>query len=123
MRLTVPITGTVLVEGPLSTLVGDENDPVRLIPINLGNVSWVAVSVDLKNEVMEIEVSPAEHIAEDTGEVDERDEPIYTLRPTTEQEKTALLDYAKDLVMDNTKDELFAMTKSPRLKRPFKEKK
>ena len=115
MRLTIPLTGTVLVEDPLT---GDDKDPVRPVDIDLGNVSWRIVSIDLKNEVMEIEVEPAEEVSENTGQVDREGYPIYERRKTTEQEKMALLQHAQDLVINHTKDELYRISKCARLKRP-----
>lgn len=120
MRLTIPLTGTVLIENPLS---GDDNDRVRPIDLNLGNVSWTMVDVDLENEVMVIEVSPAEEIDEPTGEEDGEGNPIYIRRSATEEEKIGFLQHAQDLVMNHTKDELYEMSRCSRLERPFKEKK
>lgn len=123
MRLTLPLTGTVLVEGSVwgdGKLSGDPDDPIRPIDIKLRNVSWTMVDVDLENEVMVIEVKPAEMIEEDTGEVDGEGHPVRRGRPTTQQEKVAFLQVAKDLVEGHTKDELYTMAKAPRLKRPFK---
>ena len=123
MRLTIPLTGTVLVEGSVwgdGLLQGADNDPLRPVPIGLGNVSWTMVDVDLDNEVMIIEVSPAEESKEDTGQVDDEGEPIYTRRQATPQEKEGFLQHARDLVDGHTKDELYAVSGSPRLKRPFK---
>lgn len=124
MLLAVPLTGTVIVEGSIldGKLEGDDKDSIRPIDIDLGNVSWTLVDVDLENEVMEIEVSPAEEIDEDTGQLDGENKPIYMRRKTTEQEKQGFLQYARQLIEGHTKDELYQMSKSPRLKRPFKEK-
>ncbi|HUV53044.1 MAG TPA: hypothetical protein VMW64_08225 [Dehalococcoidia bacterium] len=123
MRLTIPLTGTVLVEGSVfgeGKLTGDSKDFIRPIPINLGNVSWTMVDVDLENEVMIIEVQPAEGVSEDTGRVDGEGEPIYTRRKATEQEKAGFLQHARNLIEGHTKDELYKMSKSAKLKRPFK---
>lgn len=125
MKLTIPLTGTVLVEGSVfgnGKLKGDPNDPIRPIDIDLGNVSWTMVDVDLENEVMEIEVEPAEEVSEDTGQVNGEGEPIYTKRKVTEQEKIAFLQHAKDLVQGHTKDELYLISKCSKLKRPFRKK-
>jgi len=128
MRLSIPLTGTVLVEGSVwgdGLLKGDSDDPIRPISggdFTLGNVSWTMVDVDLENEVMVIEVSPAEEIDEDTGKKDGEGKPIHRTRPTTEEEKMGFLQHAQDLVMDHTKDELYQMSGCPKLKRPFKEK-
>lgn len=123
MKLTIPLTGTVLVEGSVlgdGKLVGDNKDPVRPVPINLGNVSWEMLDVDLENEVMVIEVTPAPEIGEDTGEEDGEGEPIYRTRKTTDNEKRDFLQNARRLIISHTRDELYQMSKCPRLKRPFK---
>ena len=125
MKLTVPLTGTVLVEGSVhgaGNLTGASKDFIRPININLGNVSWTMVDVDLENEVMIIEVQPAEWVREDTGQVDGEGEPIYTRREATELEKAGFLQHARNLIEGHTKDELYTMSKSAKLKRPFKEK-
>lgn len=41
-------------------------------------------------------------------------------RKATEQEKEGFLQYAKDLVEGHTKDELYQISESPRLKKPLK---
>lgn len=126
MKLTIPLTGTVIQEGSIfgdGKLEGDPNDPIRPIDINLGNVSWKMINVDIENEEMEIEVSPAEQISADTGQVDGEGEPIFRTRKTTQQEKAGFLQHAKDLIEGHTKDELYALANRPKLKRPFKEEK
>lgn len=126
MKLKIPLTGTVLREGSVwgeGRLSGDPEDPIRPINIRLGNVSLRMVDVDLENEVMVIEVSPAEELDEDTGQVDGKGKPIYRTRKATEQEKAGFLQHAQDLVLNHTKDELYALSKCSRLKRPFKGKK
>lgn len=108
MKLTLPLTGTVLVEGSVwgaGDLMGDDKDPIRPVDIDLGNVSWTVVDVDLENEVMVIEVKPSEEL---DG------------RPATAEEKTAFLQHAQRLVMEHTRDELYQMSGCHRLKRPFK---
>lgn len=124
MRLTIPLTGTVLVEGFIwgaGDLVGDPKDPIRPVDIDLGNVSWTMVGVDLESEVMIIEVNPAEVVAEDTGEVDVEGNPIYRSRSATQEEKTKFLQDAQNLIKSHAKDELYQMSGCSRLKRPFKE--
>ncbi|GAI78627.1 unnamed protein product [marine sediment metagenome] len=126
MRLTLPLTGTVLVEGSVwgaGDLIGDNSDPIRPIPIDLGNVSWRMVDIDLENEVMVIEVEPSKEISEDTGQLDGGDNPLYKSRKSTEQEKLGFLQHAQDLIMSHTRDELYQMSKCHRLKRPFKDRK
>ena len=119
MRLTVPITGTVLVEGSVhgeGKLTGDPNDPIRPISIDLGNVNWKMVDVDLDNEVMVIEVKACDIVSEPTGGIDADGNPTYTQRPATEEEKVAFLQHAQDLVLCYSKDELYQISGSARLK-------
>lgn len=123
MKLSIPLTGTIIVENPLT---GSKQDPVRPIDIDLGNVSWVMESIDLQNEVMVIEVKPGEVISE--PELDDNGKPrvnaqgnlIYRTRPVTESERLKFLEYAQELMMNHTKDELYQMSRCHRLMRPFR---
>ncbi len=120
MRLTIPLTGTVLVEGSVhgdGLLKGDPDDPIRPVDLNLGNVSWRAVDVDLDAGVMIIEVAPAQEVEEDTGQVDGRGKPVYQTRAATPAEKEDFLQHARQLIESRTTDELYAMSGKPRLKR------
>lgn len=119
MRLTIPLTGTVLIEGSVwgkGELSGDPNDHIRPIDIDLGNVSWVMVKVDIENEEMVVEVSPSEKVSDDTGEVDGEGKPIYRTRKATQQEKQGFLQHAKDLIEGHTKNKLYQMSRRPKLK-------
>lgn len=116
MRLEIPITGTVIAVGEDGWLSGDQNDPIRLIGIDLGNVSWKSIGIDLDKEVMVIEVTPAEEIDEDTGQVDATGRRISIRKKTTEQDKQRFLDEAEAKVKNKTKEQLYAETESPRLK-------
>lgn len=105
MRLKVPVIGTVKETRPMQSkpemmeVYGAEDDPIRLPDdLNLGNVSWKLIDLDIENGLAEIEVTPAEQLDEDTGQVDGDGSPIYETRPTTEAEKQALLDNAKIIV-------------------------
>ena len=122
MRLTIPLTGTVQVEGSVwgeGKLTGDPNDPIRPISIDLGNVSWTMVDVDLENGEMIINVEPAEEIDEDTGGVNGSNS-IYRRRPCTQQERQEFLQHAKNLIEGHKKDELYVMSGCSRIKRSFK---
>lgn len=120
MRLRVPITGTVLDYDPAAGQIdgigvdGDNNDPVKLVNISLGNVSWRLVTIDLENDLAEIEVSPGKHISilKDGGNPDNPDD--WISRPATEQEKQGFLDFARNQVESHTKDELYDISKSKR---------
>jgi len=114
MRLRVPITGTVLSTAPLT---GDNDDPIRPVPIDLGHVSWELVDVDLEEEVMTIEVQPATEVSEETGEIDDGGNPVTRLRPATAEEKEGFLQYARDVVEGHTREELYVISGSPKLKR------
>lgn len=115
----MPITGRVIDFNPeLAKLGGgirgDLSDPIR-IDIDLGNVSWRLVSIDLENDLAEIEVEPSDEISVDTGKLDAEGNPIYETRQATEIEKQGFLDYARNLVEGHTKDELYAMSGMKRL--------
>lgn len=121
MKMRVPITGTVKEIMPF--ISGDNDDPIRMVDVDLGNVSWRLISLDLDNEQMEIEVTPSEVTSEETGEVDEHGKPIFATRPTTAKEKTQLLKHAHGLSLEKmSKQALYALSGSPRLKNPFKKK-
>lgn len=121
MRLKVPVTGTVLEYDPVAAqidgigVVGDPKDKVKIININLGNVSWRLITIDLENDLAEIEVSPGVNIKalRDGGEPDNPED--WVSRPATEQEKQEFLNYAKNLIESHTIDELYTMSKSKRL--------
>lgn len=119
MRMKIPITGTVKKIHPY--ISGDNNDPIRPINLNLENVSWKLITLDIENEYMEIEVTPSPEIRYDTGEVDNEKEPIFITRPTTVEEKAHLIEGARNLSLERMpKDDLYALSGSPRLKNPFK---
>jgi len=121
MRLKIPLTGSVLDYDILGAkydgigVVGDPSDPVKPVEINLGHVSWGLVTIDLVNNLAEIEVSPAENISvlKDGGNPDKPED--WTTRPSTPIEKQGFLDNAKSLVESHTVDELYTMSKSKRL--------
>ena len=124
MRLKVPVTGRVLdydpVAGQLDGLgvIGDPNDPVRLVNINLGNVSWRLVSIDIENDLAEIEVTPGKYISivKDGGTPDNPGD--WVSRPATKKEKQEFLDNVKQIIESKTTDELYAMSGSRRLVKP-----
>lgn len=121
MRLKIPITGKVLEYDPKAGqidgigVIGDNNNPVKIVNISLGNVSWRLVTIDLENDLAEIEVSPGERssLLKDGGNPDNPED--WTSRPATEEEKQGFLDYAKNLIESHTVDELYAITNSTRL--------
>lgn len=127
MRLQIPLTGTVLVEGSVwgeGKLTGDNADPIRPIDLDLGNVSWRMVDVDMANEVMIIEVEPAEFVndpdldTQGNQKIDADGKPMFKSRPATPREKEGFLQYARQLIEGHTKAELYALAGKPRLKRP-----
>jgi hypothetical protein len=93
MKLSIPLTGTLVSYNPIE---GDPDDPVRPIPLKLGNVSMQLVALDLPHDLALIEVTPA----------------------PSEPNPQALLDRAKALLLDNTQDELYKKTNTKRLRKP-----
>lgn len=117
--MRVPITGTVKKIDPY--IGGEEDDPIRIINVDLGPVRWNKISIDLENEEMIIEVTPIPWIEEDTGQKDENNTPIWERRALNQTEKDAILDVAKDKTLDRmSKDDLYTLTGDTRLKNPFK---
>ena len=101
MRLKIPMTGTVLEYDPKLAkldgqgIKGDPNDIVRPIPLNLGNVSWQLISIDMENDLMEIEISVPEEVLE----------------------KQKILEDARLKVEGKSSAELYALTGSPKLRK------
>ena len=119
MRMKVPITGTVLEITP--RVVGDPDDPIRMIKMNLGDVSWKLITLDLDNEEMEIEVTPTPHVTRALGYDDEHGFPAVEVRTKTGPELQTALEYARSFSTEvKTKAELYALSGSPRLKNKFK---
>lgn len=118
MRMKIPITGTVKQIEPC--IIGDKADGIGIININLGNVAWTLINLDLDAEEMEIEVTPSEFVDEDTGGVDANNEPIWNRRSSTAQEKAQFLEHARNHSLEHmSKQALYDLSKSPRLKNPF----
>ena len=123
MRLKVPITGKVksydkkLAKLDNIGVSGDSDEPIKLININLGNVSWKLMSIDLENDEAEIEVTPSENFTKDTGQVDGEGKPIYQQTTATSLDKQRFLDEARAKVEGKTSDQLYTETGSPRLKK------
>lgn len=121
MRLKVPVTGTVKEYDSVAAgidgigVAGDNNDPVKLVGVDLGNVSWRLVTIDLENDLAEIEVKPGEriNILKDGGNPDNPED--WISRVATRQEKQGFLDYARNQVESHTADELYTMSKAKRL--------
>lgn len=126
MRLKVPITGTVLDFDPEAAkldgigISGQPGDPVR-IDLDLGNVSWRLVSIDLVNDLAEIEVTPGESIGElkPGGVPTNREDWIsptnredWISRPVTPAEKQGFLDDARSRVAAHTVDPAKKLVKS-----------
>lgn len=119
MKMKIPLTGTVREAKPYVS--GEPDDPIRMVNIDLGNVSWTLITLDLDDKTMEIEVTPSEKTEYDTGEVDEQGQPIWASRPTTPKERTRLIDNARNHSLARmSKQALYARSKSPRLINPFK---
>ena len=119
MRIKLPITGTVTEIEPF--ISGDPNDPIRKVDIDLGNVSYKLISIDLDAEEMEIEITPKLETIYATGEVHEDGKIKKAMRPTTQQERNAFIEHARDHSLERmSKQALYAMSNSPPLKNPFK---
>ena len=116
MYLSIPLTGRVVSYNPL---IGDDNDPVRPISIDLGcNVSWTLISIDLEHDLALIDIAVEDRCQFPTGKVDENNEPIMDRRVATAKERQAFLDNAKSLIQDKSIDRLYEQSKSARLKKP-----
>ncbi len=119
MRMKIPITGTV--KGVEPHISGDLNDPISMISLDLGDVSWTLINLDLDAEEMEIEVTPSPSTDYDTGQVDGEGKPIFAQRPATEEEKHNRREAALNLSLSRmSKQALYALSGSPRLKNPFR---
>ncbi|MBU0791544.1 MAG: hypothetical protein KKC55_13820 [Gammaproteobacteria bacterium] len=110
MRITLPLTGKVK-EYIGDVVIGDNDDPIRPVDVDLGNVSWRMVDLDVDSETMTIEVQAAEKLSVQTGMIG--DEPVYETRPMTEEEKQFSLDWAK--AIEAKGDELYDITKCHKL--------
>lgn len=116
----MPITGTVTEIKPF--IAGDPNDPICPVAVDLLNVSWVLVNIDLEAEEVEIEITPKQETMYATGEVDGQGQPIFSMRPTTQKERNAFIEQARDHSLERmSKQALYELSGSPRLKNPFKE--
>ncbi len=132
MRIKIPLTGTVLDFDPKLAALdgcgisGDPDDPIRVINLNIGNISSKLVSIDIENDEMEIEISPGRFIDEPDIDAsgkqkeDTKGELLWNSREATPGEKQQFLDNAKQIVESKTKDELYTATGSARLKKPSK---
>lgn len=119
MRMKIPITGTVKEVTPY--IIGMTEDPIRLIDVDLGDVRWRLVNLDLENEEMEIEATPNPLTRYDTGEVDGAGEPVFAHRLATEDEKQSRREVALEFSLSRkSKQALYALSKSAPLKNPFK---
>jgi len=115
MRIKIPLTGTLLTEEPY---IGDGDDPVRIIELDLGDLSWEAVAWDWERELVEIDVEPAPRYV---GRVDDQDNPIPDETPAEYKARRAYaLEHVRWLLLDHTVEELREMSGSPSLRRPFR---
>lgn len=116
MKISVPLTGTVVSYNPL---IGDDNDPVRPIDISFGhNIQWELINIDLENDLALLDISVDEEAGFPTGEKDAEDEPVLEMRPITDEEKQTMLNNAKAMIQDKSIDQLYKQSKSARLKKP-----
>ncbi len=131
MELRIPLTGTVLHEGEYwgkGDLIGDNDDPIRSLPLNVRNLALKVLDIDLKNEEAIVELIPSEEISEpdlDENGVQKVD-PVdghlrFKKRLATEVEKSAWLEEARQMVEGHTKEELYAISGCHKLIRPKRE--
>ncbi len=116
MRLTVPLTGTV-VTNPDGSWSGHPDDPIRPCDIDFGKVSWQMVELDLDAGTMTIEVTPSPVKEVDTGQVDAKGQKVYQTVPATDADKQAFLDFARSKVEGKTHDQIRAEHGKAPLKR------
>ncbi len=130
MRLKIPMTGTVTDFDPDCYKLdgigigGDPNDPVRVVNLNLGGIAWRLVSIDLENDLMEVEAAPPEKV--DVPVLDGKGKPVlsedgspkFTNRPTTPAEKGSILANAQRILESMTADEIYSSTGDKRLVKP-----
>jgi hypothetical protein len=95
MKISVPLTGTLISYNPM---IGDQHDPVRPVELNLGDVSWQLISLDLERDLALIEVTPSPALSD----IDKR----------------KCLENIKSLLLTKSADDLYKLTKSPKLKKP-----
>ena len=120
MRMRIPITGTVKAITP--HIMGDDDDSIRPINIDLGDVGWKLIHLDLELEEMEIEITPNPETVYDTGSLSPDGSLEMKGRPTTLAEKNAAIEHALDRSLARmSKEALYALSGSPALKNPFKE--
>lgn len=124
MKMKIPITGTVKdINAKRGEISGDPKDPIRPVKIDLGGISWKMVSIDLANDLMEIEVTPPEKVDVpvldgDNNPVMEDGKPKMVSRLTTAAEKMTALNNARHIIESRTTTELYALTGEKRLVKP-----
>jgi len=100
MRIKVPLSGKATNFNPELADIdkigvsGDNNDPIR-VDIDLGNVSWRLISIDLEAKEAEIEVTPANSIDELKPGGDPKKSEDYVRRQVGDTEKQAFLSVAQ----------------------------
>lgn len=98
----LPLAGTVL-EIKDGCVCGDDKDPVRPVGVDLGNVAWKLVSLDLETKTCLIEITAADvksvEVATDTWET----------QPMTKEEKAKVETDAKAFE-SIPHEQLFALT-------------
>jgi len=97
----------------------DDDDPIRPINIDLGNVSWKLVSLDLEHDLALIDITPADEEDAPTGQLNGQGKQIMKVRSLTAEDKQALLDNVKNMIQNKSMDELYRISKSARLKKPI----
>ncbi len=127
MRLKIPMTGTAIDFLPecykLDSIgvIGHPTDPIRPVNINLGGIPWRLVSIDLDNDLMEVEASAPDKISipvlDSKGNpvLDSEGFPTYIIRPTTPAEQLQILVNAQNILASYPDDSIYAKTKDKKL--------
>lgn len=129
MIIRVPLTGEIIELDPehQELASGKEDNPVRpvdfnkLLPEGLDNFAWRAVNIDFVNGYMDIEVTFAKKtIVTEWDNTKDPPEPLTWHRESDQEFYKRQADTEKALqdTFEKTADELYAITKEPRLKKP-----
>lgn len=130
MILKIPMTGTVIDFDPecykLDSIgiSGDPADPVRVVNLDLGGIAWHLVSIDLENDLMEVEAEAPQEVVlpmlDSNGEpvLDTDGTPRFSRMTLTPAEKQQILINAQHILESKTADEIYSLTGDRRLVKP-----
>jgi len=115
VRIKIPLTGTLLTLNPA---IGADDDPVRVIGLDLGDVAWRAVAWEWDQDLVEVELDAAPRRV---GRCEDDGTPIPDETPATHKARRAqALAHVRELLLGHTIGELYELAGDPRLKKPFK---